>query len=367
MGAPLPARERVTSAIIIPTYNRAEMVGQAIESALAQHPPARVVVVDDGSTDDTPGRLAAYRDRILIHRQENTERGAARNRGASLVPQADSLLFLDADDLLAPGHLAALQRALGEHPGASFIASGGWDADEELNPIRRLPTKPGPIAIEPFLRGREPVSLAMCLVPRAIFEAVGGFPEDRALSGSEDWLLAARLLLQAPGIRIAEESLLIRKHPGNSMANAESMERSMLLAHERLFSPGGSAPSHGRPSAPAVALSLPLLEPPLATPPLPLPLALRGPSRANLLYRSAIGYYVAGDMGRARGTLAQAIRTDPAILADPRTSWLFLRTLLGRELSSRLRARKGLRVRRAALRAPTEGGEPEGPLGEGGP
>ncbi len=66
-------------AVIIPTYNRADMVCEAVDSALGQTAPGQVIVVDDGSTDDTLARLADYGDAITVVAQENAERGAARN------------------------------------------------------------------------------------------------------------------------------------------------------------------------------------------------------------------------------------------------------------------------------------------------
>jgi len=92
-------RSPVDVSVIIPTYNRAGLVVEAIESALRQTtPPREIIVIDDGSTDDTPRALAAFGDRIIAVRQENQGVGAARNRGLAMA-RGRYIAFLDSDDI----------------------------------------------------------------------------------------------------------------------------------------------------------------------------------------------------------------------------------------------------------------------------
>lgn len=106
------APRRVTVSVVIPTYNRAHSIGAALDSILAQDPPAdEVIVVDDGSTDNTLEVLAAYGDRIAVLRQDNAGAAAARNTGIRHAT-GDWVAFLDSDDLWLPGRLAALHRDL---------------------------------------------------------------------------------------------------------------------------------------------------------------------------------------------------------------------------------------------------------------
>lgn len=93
--------------IIIPTYNRVRFVGEAIESALAQREGIEVVVVDDGSTDETSSLLASFADRVRIFRQPNAGPSAARNLGAQQA-RGEFLAFLDSDDILESGAVRAL-------------------------------------------------------------------------------------------------------------------------------------------------------------------------------------------------------------------------------------------------------------------
>ena len=87
-----------TISCIVPVYNGARFLAEALESILAQSlPPDEIIVVDDGSTDDTPAVVAAY-GTVDYVRQENRGPAAARNRGVTLA-RGDFLSFLDADDL----------------------------------------------------------------------------------------------------------------------------------------------------------------------------------------------------------------------------------------------------------------------------
>jgi glycosyltransferase involved in cell wall biosynthesis len=105
-----------TVSLIIPTYNYARCLHEAIESALAQtHPRVEIIVVDDGSTDDTPTVLAKYHGRITGLRQTNRGLAAARNTGLR-VAGGDYVAFLDADDVMASNKLAEQAAVLDSDP-----------------------------------------------------------------------------------------------------------------------------------------------------------------------------------------------------------------------------------------------------------
>lgn len=102
--------------VVIPTFNRAALVCRAIDSALAQtHPSLEVIVVDDGSTDDTLPRLAAYGPRIRIIAQPNSGVCAARNAGIAAAT-GELIAFLDSDDLWRPFKIAAQAALFERHP-----------------------------------------------------------------------------------------------------------------------------------------------------------------------------------------------------------------------------------------------------------
>lgn len=333
------------TAVVIPTYNRGAMAVEAARSALAQRSPVDVVVVDDGSTDDTPRRLEALvRDAretgatasLRVVRQENRERGAARNRGAEEAENAEFLLFLDADDVLEPDHVERLTALALLHPEAPLLASAALLCDPALRPFEVLGRAgPGPgsgredgrraVHLEDFLRGKEPLPPTVSLIRSRAFREVGGFDEDRALAGSEDWLLHARLLTLGPCVRHGAPTALIRRHGGNTMGDPDRMLESMLRAHRRFFD-----------------------EPP---PHLPPPSGeLRASSRARLLLQAATQFYAVGEGREARARLLEAAREDPGVGTDPLWAWTWLRSLLPHGLSRRLRRRKTERKRRRGIR-----------------
>jgi glycosyltransferase involved in cell wall biosynthesis len=103
-----------TFSVAIAAYQAADVVGEAIESALAQTvPPHEVVVCDDGSTDDLDRALEPYRDRIVLLRQRNRGEAAAKN-AAARAASGDFVAILDADDVYLPERLEALGRLAAE-------------------------------------------------------------------------------------------------------------------------------------------------------------------------------------------------------------------------------------------------------------
>ena len=115
--------------VVIPAYNAARFLGEAIDSVLKQsYPDFEVIVVDDGSTDDTPSVLGSYANQIRVVRQENQGLSAARNAGIALA-RGEYIAFLDADDVWLGRKLELQVEALAEYPQASLIHTGAmkWD------------------------------------------------------------------------------------------------------------------------------------------------------------------------------------------------------------------------------------------------
>jgi len=102
---------RVISAVI-PTFNRGRLLERAVESVIGQSRPAdEIIVVDDGSTDDTRERMERFAGAVRYLRQDNAGGAAARNRGVSAA-QGEWVAFLDSDDLWQPDHLEVMERAI---------------------------------------------------------------------------------------------------------------------------------------------------------------------------------------------------------------------------------------------------------------
>ncbi|VAW76561.1 hypothetical protein MNBD_GAMMA15-435 [hydrothermal vent metagenome] len=109
--------------VIIPTYNRAQLVSESIDSVLAQsYQNLEIIVIDDGSTDDTPSVLARYGDRITSIRQKNGGVNKARNRALEMAT-GEYIATLDNDDLWHNDKLALQVELLDQHPGIAYVYS----------------------------------------------------------------------------------------------------------------------------------------------------------------------------------------------------------------------------------------------------
>lgn len=130
-SAPAPApsaasAQRPTFSVVIPAYEVAEYVGDAVRSALEQTlAPLEVIVVDDGSPDDIAGALAPYLDRITLIRQQNQGPGAAKLAGATAA-RGDFVAFLDGDDCYLPERLEALADVAVSRPDLDILVTNAY-------------------------------------------------------------------------------------------------------------------------------------------------------------------------------------------------------------------------------------------------
>lgn len=194
--------------VVTPAYNAAAWVGAAIASVLAQtHADWRLVVVDDGSTDATGDVIGQFVDpRIRLIRQANAGVSAARNRGLADVREAKpaALLFLDADDVLAPDALSRLAAALGAAPDA--VAAVGAYTFAHTKRVRMPPA--GRLLRRLLVRNLF-VNGGHVLIRAA---STGEFRTDIAYG--EDWEYWIRLALQGPFAAATGRSpvLSVRQH-----------------------------------------------------------------------------------------------------------------------------------------------------------
>ncbi|HUK92197.1 MAG TPA: glycosyltransferase [Blastocatellia bacterium] len=194
-GAPLEAPPPNVS-VIVPTYNNSRFVCQALDSIVAQSfRNLEIIVIDDGSTDDTAAALAPYRDLITLVRTRNQGPAAARNAGIKRA-KGDFIAFLDSDDLWLPEKLDRQVAHLIAHPeiGIVFCDSetfGGGDHSrcrDRGNPW----SEPG-AALETLLTHR-PIALSSVVVRKSCLAGAGMF--DESLRGAEDYNLFLRLSRQ---------------------------------------------------------------------------------------------------------------------------------------------------------------------------
>lgn len=206
--------------IIIPCFNGSRFLAEAIESALAQTYPAKeVIVVDDGSTDDSPDIMAGYDRRIRVVRQTNAGLPTARNAGIA-VATGDAFAFLDADDWWTPDFLARMVAAQ-EQTGAG-IAYCGWQNVGLPGPMGRPYIPPDyesmPDKIEKLIEAVGwPVHAA--LTRREVLYGAGLF--NPSLKSCEDFALWIRAATGNPLVLVPEVMAFYRFH-GNQMTSNRS-------------------------------------------------------------------------------------------------------------------------------------------------
>jgi glycosyltransferase involved in cell wall biosynthesis len=183
-------------AVIIPAYNSARYLAAAVESALAQtQPPAEIIVVDDGSSDDPEAVVAGYRSVTLL-RQANQGVSAARNAGAAAAT-SDYLVFLDADDRLLPEAVAKNLEQFAARPDCGMVYGSFYNVDAATRQIGEVGfTPPGADAFASFLRGNCIGMLAAAMFRRDRLLEAGGF--DPARRACEDYDLFLRTSRRHP-------------------------------------------------------------------------------------------------------------------------------------------------------------------------
>ena len=216
--------------VVIPCYNQARFLSEAIESVLAQsYQHFEVVVVDDGSTDET-SEVAARYPRVHYIRQDNQGPAAARNSGAR-ESTGSYLVFLDADDRLLPNALETGLKHLKAHPECAFVSGHYREvaADGSSLPTWKQPCPDKEHYLE-LLRANYIGTPAVVMYRRSVFESVGGFDPSPSVDGCEDYDLHMRIahgfLVYCYGELVAE----YRQHSSSASRNSVSMLKAYLAA-----------------------------------------------------------------------------------------------------------------------------------------
>jgi glycosyltransferase involved in cell wall biosynthesis len=195
--------------VVLPAYNVAPYLAETLDSVLAQtHAAHEIIVVDDGSPDESADIAARYGARVRLIRQRNRGIGAARNSGAAAAT-GDWLVFLDGDDVLEPDALAQQLAVAARHPESALVVGDGVQFNDDG--IVEPTIVGGPLAARVALAesgelsGRFHLDLiahnaftttGQAMIARDAFEAVGGFLQQR--EWSEDWDMWLRLSRRWP-------------------------------------------------------------------------------------------------------------------------------------------------------------------------
>jgi glycosyltransferase involved in cell wall biosynthesis len=285
-----PSRvEEAVISVVIPSYNSAELLPEAVGSVLAQTRPAEeIVLVDDGSEDDTAEVCGRFGAAVRYIRQANAGASAARNTGIAAA-RGDWLAFLDADDLWEPEKLELEVAALGRHPEAAFAVTASLVWSPRDGAYQACGWKgsldPAVIQAELLVRNAFTGLCSSILIRRSALEDIGGFASGKAC---EDRRLALALLRKYQAVLV--ELPLIRQRPGPAhFTNPERHRMEMLsliadhAARYHELDPSGR---------------------------------LRRRARARMYERSGMHYLENGDLQTAARDLRCALRLQPT-MANP--------------------------------------------------
>jgi hypothetical protein len=219
-------------AVVVPTFNRAELLRQTVDAVLSQtHRPAEVVVVDDGGSDHTEQVVTGFGPPVKYARVPNGGPSAARNAGVT-ASSAEWIALCDDDDLWRPNYLERMAAASERFPEAEFLFSdftfvkdgvwtgeskfatappGYWDGDVQVDgPFRLLRDSMVARSV------RWQTVFVSCMVfRRSLFDHVGGYDPAFSRLGAEDWEFTLRAVAGGSVVAVAEPLVGIRKHPGS--------------------------------------------------------------------------------------------------------------------------------------------------------
>jgi glycosyltransferase involved in cell wall biosynthesis len=206
--------------IVMATYNRAHLAPESIESVLGQdYPDLELLVVDDGSGDETPAMLAGYarrhpEQRFRFVRQDNAGQATALNRGFELA-RGEIIGYLCDDDLLNPGAISLQAQALIDDPEAAIAYPGYREIDaagrveDTVRPIEYSPTE--------ALRLHDTVIVPGALIRRRALEASGGW--EASMQWMADLVFWMDVGLNGRAIRISQPLVSWRRHAGSVTVN----------------------------------------------------------------------------------------------------------------------------------------------------
>jgi glycosyltransferase involved in cell wall biosynthesis len=205
--------------VVIPTYNRAGYLAEAIDSVVAQsHDSCEILVADDGSEDETPDVLARYGGDIVFVKLEHSGLlGAVRNAGLRRA-RGELVAFLDSDDIWLPEKLERQISVLDRNPSVGLVCSNAVVIDQNGNQIRDFYLRPEQGSSGKVLEQLLDVNFVIvssAVVRRELIDQAGGFREDVRLRGIEDYDLWLRVSAVSEVVYLPEALLQYREHAGS--------------------------------------------------------------------------------------------------------------------------------------------------------
>jgi GT2 family glycosyltransferase len=215
--------------IVVPVYNAAPFVAETLESLLSQdYAPLEVIVIDDGSTDDSLAVIQRYADRCQVLTQKNQGQAATLNRGWNIARGA-LLGYLSADDTIEPAAIGCMTEALQTYPGAILAYPDFWLIDQHSRRFREV-VAPEFNYADMLLNGICPVGPGM-LFRRVAYERAGGWnPSFRQIP---DYEFLLRIGMYGGGHHVPRRLASFRVHDGSQTFALADTPR--VLEHEKVI------------------------------------------------------------------------------------------------------------------------------------
>jgi glycosyltransferase involved in cell wall biosynthesis len=222
--------------IILPTYNRADLIVDSIESVFAQSfSDYELIVVDDGSTDNTRKLLSAMAKsgELRYEHQENLGLSVARNRGIQLA-RGELITFLDSDDLYSSDKLQKQVDYLLQYPKAMFVHSwfSKFDEHAELG-VRKTSWFVGDVYPDILLQWDVLMAVPCVMMRRSVLDEVDGF--DESLKWAEDLDLWRRIARKYAFHVISEALVKVRVHSSSTSSDKSQAAKPFGVALEKAF------------------------------------------------------------------------------------------------------------------------------------
>ena len=232
-----------TVSVVIPTYNRSALITRALDSVLAQTvKPHEILVVDDGSTDDTASLVRKHYPAVQLIRQKNTGVSAARNAGITAAT-GEWVALLDSDDAWLPRKLERQVHAVEQRGGFRLVhCDEVWIRNGvRVNPMNKHRKQGGYI----FKRCLQLccISPSAAMIHRSVFTDVGRF--DAGLPACEDYDLWLRICAREPVLYVSET--LVRKYGGHADQLSRKhwrMDRFRVRALEKILATDWLSPEY---------------------------------------------------------------------------------------------------------------------------
>jgi len=269
--------------VIIPTFNSAEYIEEALESVFEQtFQDFEIIVVDDGSTDETGEVLKKYGDRIRYIYQENNGPAGARNRGIR-VARGEYIAFLDADDLWVSTKLEKQVDLFRQRKDLGMVTTGACSFDEKgvfgYSADKRETLMAGDIARNIFLRSN--IGTPTVMVRKEVFDSIGYFEEN--IRQSEDDNMWIRIASHYDVELIDEALIKVRNHPRRMTLNKSELLDSVQTSIRLLMTKYGDVVKRKVEGAVPIKLS-------------------------QVQFSIGYGYYESGDYSEARKAFIRGAR-----------------------------------------------------------